>query len=278
MGRRVAVRIGALSSAVLVMAVIACLDASAPAVASTAIGAESHAPMIPAPGPGGKGFKAGNDAPQPWDSTNWSGYAISGTGFTSTTGQWTVPTVSAPKRKKAQQFSSTWVGIDGFMPGDDDLIQAGTEQDWFKGQSVYQAWWEILPAAETPITTIAVHPGDTMTVSITQGVPDWTITVTDQTNGQTFTTHQIYSGPMTSVEWIQEAPTVGRHIATLAHDSTVDFDHGTVNGGSPGLVSGNSGQMVKRGGRTISIPSTPNPAQDGFAVAYGSVAPPPPTI
>ena len=275
MGRRVAVRIGSLSSAVLVTVAIGCLDVSPAAQAVASVGAETHAPMIPAPGPGPKGFRAATATPKPWSSTNWSGYAVSGSGFTSATGQWTVPTVNASAKRRARQFSSTWVGIDGF--NNSDLIQAGTEQDWVNGQAFYQAWWEILPAFETPIAGITVHPGDTMAVSITQGTPNWTITVSDQTTGKSFTTHQAYSGPMTSVEWIQEAPTVGNHVAALAHDTTVDFDNGTVNGANPDLVTADSGRMIK-GGKTVSIPSAPNPANNGFAVAYGSVTPLPPTI
>ncbi|HVC71599.1 MAG TPA: G1 family glutamic endopeptidase [Acidimicrobiales bacterium] len=228
--------------------------------------------MIPAPGP--HRFKAATAAPAPWSSRNWSGYAVTGTGFTSVTGQWTVPTVIAPKRKRVSRFSSTWVGIDGF--NNTSLIQAGTEQDWLGGVAQYQAWWEILPDPETAIT-MTVHPGDVMAVSITQGFPDWTITVSDQTTGKTFTTTPTYSGSLTSAEWIQEAPTVGNHIAALAHDSTVVFDLATVNGSSPAFVKADSGTMVKHR-KVISIPSLPNPAQDGFAVAFGKVAPPAPII
>jgi hypothetical protein len=237
---------------------------------------ESHAVRVPVPGPGGV---AASTANVPWASRNWSGYAITGATYTSATGSWTVPVVNAPKHRKKNQFSSTWVGIDGFLPNDNHLIQAGTEQDWLNGSAFYQAWWEILPAFETPITSITVHPGDVMTVAITQGAPHWTIVVTDTSTGQSFTTKQTYGGALTSAEWIQEAPTVNGRIAPLAHDATFDFDLATVNGVAPGFVDADSGVMVKgRGGQTvISTPSSPNPAQDGFAVAYGSVAPPPPT-
>ena len=170
------------------------------------------------------------------------------------------------------------MGIDGF--NDNSLIQAGTEQDWVHGQALYRSWWEILPSYEQPIASITVHPGDTMNVSIAQGVPDWTITVTDTTTGQSFSIDRHYAGALTSAEWIQEAPTVGGHIAALAHDSTVQFDSATVNGASPGFVSSDSGVMVKgKGGRIVlSTPSAPNPEQDGFAVAFGGVPPPPPTV
>jgi hypothetical protein len=184
--------------------------------------------------------------------------------------------VSAPRARSAVQYSSTWVGIDGFHRGDDNLIQAGTEQDWMDGTTSYQAWWEILPAAETLIPSITVHPGDVMSVSITKGAPDWTIIVTDTTTDQSFTTRKPYSGSRSSVEWIEEAPTVGGGIAPVANDSPVVFEGLTANASPPGLTSSEAGEMVK-GRKVISIPSAPNSAGDGFSVAFGKTAPPPPS-
>ena len=66
-----------------------------------------------------------------------------------------------------------------------DLIQTGTEADYYNGSAHYTAWWEILPAAATVIPSITVRPGDRMTASITKGSgSDWTITITDTTNGR----------------------------------------------------------------------------------------------
>lgn len=235
----------------------------------------AQATRIPAPSPAGV-YASG--LPQPWASRNWSGYAVTGSTYTSVTGSWNVPTVTATKHSRKARYSSTWVGIDGFKKGDDDLIQAGTEQDWFGGTAQYQAWWEILPADETPITSINVHPGDLMTVSITQAVTDWTIVVTDTTTDQSFTTTQTYHGPLSSAEWIEEAPEVGRRIAALANYGIVDFESATVNGGNPGFVDSDSGVMEKANGVVISTPSAPDSDQDGFAVAFGNDAPPPPSV
>jgi len=88
---------------------------------------------------------------------------------------------------------------------------------------------------------------------------------------------QVYAGHMTSAEWIQEAPTIGRHVATLAPDSTVIFDAGTVNGADPGLINSEAGAMFKGRRHQISTPSLPDSDTDGFVVAYGSVAPPAPS-
>ena len=207
-----------------------------------------------------------------WSSSNWSGYAVTGGPFNSVSGSWTVPSVSATRKAS---YSSDWVGIDGF--NNSNLIQTGTESDFFSGKAHYDAWWEILPAAETVIPSISVSPGDKFSATITHGSgSSWTITITDTSNGQSFTTNQSYGGPQTSAEWIEEAPTVGGRIAPLAHYGSTVFDPGTVNGGNPGLVAADGGTMVQKG-ITVSTPSNPDGDSDGFAAAYGASQPSPPS-
>ncbi len=208
-----------------------------------------------------------------WSSSNWSGYAITGGPFTSVTAHWKVPTASATR---GATYSSSWVGIDGFNNG--NLIQTGTEQDYFSGAAHYGAWWEILPAPATFIPTMTVHPGDLFNASITRGTGGlWTISIKDMTSGKSFSTIQTYGGPLTSAEWIQEAPTVNGRQARLAHYGLATFDPGTANGASPGLVSANGGNMIQ-GGRIVSTPSSPDGDADGFNAHYGAKVPiPPPT-
>jgi hypothetical protein len=272
--RRTTARVGVLSSIMLGTLALGSGDIGSASTASPAARGEIHAPRIPDPAP--KPQKA--VFARQWSSKNWSGYALSGTGITSVSGSWHVPQVQAPTTKRqsrTSRYSSSWVGIDGF--NNRSLIQAGTEQDWLHGSAFYQAWWEILPAPETPIPSLTIQPGDAISVSITQGVShQWTITVTDTTTLQSFTTAQTYTGPGASAEWIQEAPTINRWVASLASDSNVVFDLGTVSAANPALTASESGAMTK-GPRQISTPSAPDPDGDGFAVAYGSVAPPPPS-
>jgi hypothetical protein len=235
--------------------------------ATDAAPAMAHHPRISAARPGGGGSSTG------WASSNWSGYAKTGGPFTSATGRWNVPSVT-PSHKAT--YSSSWVGIDGF--NNSSLIQTGTEQDYYNGSAHYAAWWEILPAAETVIPTITPNPGDVMTASISQvSAGRFSITLTDVTTNQSFTTQQSYSGPLTSVEWIQEAPTVGGHTATLAHySSPTPFDPGTANGHSPSLTAADGGVMVQ-GRSQVSTPSAPDGDVDGFNISYGSAAPSPPS-
>ena len=259
-----------ISAGLSLVAVTAALTLSFEPAAGAVATVASH-PRIAAKLPAGGTSTAG------WASSNWSGYAITGGPYASITGSWKVTAVSASSR---QTFSSTWIGIDGF--NDSNLIQTGTEADYYNGSAHYNAWWEILPAAETPISTISVQPGDAMSANIAQittgaNAGKWNIAITDGTRNQTFTTTQSYKGQLTSAEWIEEAPSVGGRIATLAqYGSPLTIDPGTVNGGNPGLVAADGGVMVQRFGQQVSTPSSPDTDTDGFNVAYGSRAPSPP--
>jgi hypothetical protein len=196
-------------------------------------------------------------------SSNWSGYAETGSGYTSATVTWTVPSALPTS---GDTYGSDWVGIDG--DGNSNLIQTGTEQDYVNGQAQYVAWWEILPAAETPISSMTISPGDSVTGSVAQqGGGNWLITLTDNTTGQSFNTTQSYSGPGQSVEYIEESPEVGGSIATPADLSTATFSGATVNGGSPNLTSSDAIDLVQNG-TTYYKPSAPNSSGDGFTVSY----------
>lgn len=240
-------------------ATFATLIAASPSAPAAAV---AHHSRVPRPSVGNLG----------WSSSNWSGYAVTGSGFVAVTGSWTVQAVSRTKRAT---YSSQWIGIDGF--NNSNLIQTGTESDYSGGSARYDACWEILPAAETVITSLPVHPGDHMSASVSQNTNGtWTLAIKDNTTGGSFSTVQSYNGPQTSAEWIEEAPTVGGRIANLAHYSSPQtFDPGTVNGANPRLSASDGGEMVQQG-QVVSIPSNPDSDSDGFNVSYGSTQPAPP--
>ena len=141
-------------------------------------------------------------------SLNWSGYAVVQSGITAVSTHYIVPTVKA----YPAGFSSTWAGIGGYNT--QDLIQAGTESD--TAQTPY-AWYEILPASETPITsgcsapltTCPVAPGDDITVTITNtSGSNWAISIVNK-NKWNWSLNLTYASTNSSAEWILEAPTVG---------------------------------------------------------------------
>ncbi len=205
------------------------------------------------------------------ESSNWSGIAVTGKTYTQVKGSWTVPTAESAG---GARYAADWVGIGGYSTG--DLIQAGTSEQFVNGTASYNAWTEILPAAEVVIPGFSVHPGDRMTVNITKGSGiNWTIVVTDSTSGTTFTKKLKYASAEASAEWIHEAPTVNGVQATLATTTTVDFDLGTVNG-STVIGSAGTRHRIQLVGSTDATPSTLDSDKDGFADADGTTAPSPP--
>src|SRR5947209_981038 len=120
-------------------------------------------------------------------SHNWSGYATSGGSYSSVTGTWSVPQFNADSQPG---IDAAWVGIGGVRSR--DLIQAGTQQNVSgSGSTQYEAWIEMLPRASRPVP-LAVHPGDSVTVSLSEQAPDQClIQFTNHTTGQNYqTTHQ----------------------------------------------------------------------------------------
>jgi hypothetical protein len=276
-----------LAAALGIGAVLAAQGAmGAPVRAATGQPVISTHPMIPAVVPSGP---VNSSVTSISTTDNWSGYYVNSPNagaFTAVTGCWDVPSVSPSAVVPA--YSSAWVGIDGTQ--NKDLIQTGTEQDWSSstGQAPfaadYFAWWEILPAQATQITTISVTPGDDMCASIGEigASGQWTISLTDETSGRTFSTVQGYAGPADSAEWIVEAPfaTDGSYSCgpcTLANYGQTTFSQLSEDGLDPELTPVNGLEMVQPPGTVVSIPSNPDSDGNGFNLAYGSAQPAPPT-
>ncbi len=207
----------------------------------------------------------------PYSSENWSGYAIVGGAFTGAQGTFTVPTLTSVPDHPSD--TSEWVGIDGVS--NSSLIQAGVhESDNGAGDTQVYAWWEILPAAETPISpvTFPVAPGDTVGVRIQKLTGHyWRIIITD--GAHTFVTTKAYSGPQTSAEWVVEAPSYytasGPQIATLGNFATTPILFSAL--GVTGVqMALDQIFLMDQYQNTISSPST---LSTGFTVTY---TPPPP--
>jgi Peptidase A4 family len=232
-----------------------------------------------------------------WASRNWSGYAATSTTYSGVQGNWNVPNVtgcSAGGRRPAC-YSAAWAGIDGF--NNSSLIQTGTEQDFIGGSASYSAWWTtsangfveqtigISHNGSDPCTNDSGHfcgtvsAGDSMTATMAISGGNGTITLKNNSgsHGWTFTITVPYSGPETSAEWIMEAPTVGGKIATMPNYNNFTFDPGYVNGANnPSLHDSDGGELIQKG-KVDSIPSAPDSDTDGFTMAYGSIAPNPPS-
>jgi hypothetical protein len=168
---------------------------------------------------------------------------------------------------------SEWVGIGGVGNGT-PLIQAGiSEQIDPSNPNLVSLlpWWEVLPAfpTEVPIAGIALAEGDEITVTIGQiSGTDWAITLTNDANGETYTTDQTFTGLGPTAEWIVEAPAVDGSTTTLApYSPAVSFSDLRI---APINTTIEDMVMVQAAGQ-VSTPSAFN--SNGFNVAYGDVAP-----
>ena len=203
------------------------------------------------------------------ESHNWSGDVDFGPQFTGANAQWVVPAVQP---SQPAQFSATWVGIDG--ASNNSLIQTGTAQETSGGSTQYYAWYEILPANAIPLWFVA--PGDHMVASVQQNSgTTWTISITDVTSPNTSTQQVQYTGPGSSAEWIEEAPTVNNQQSTLANFGTAQFTNISETTAGPVAVSHTSVDMVDSANDVI---ASPGPLANGsLTITYdGQGAAPPP--
>jgi hypothetical protein len=211
-------------------------------------------------------------------STNWSGYVVTGSlgGFSQVAATWTVPAVSCPASGNTD--SATWAGIGGYQATDQTLIQAGTEQDCSGGSAGYSAWWEGYPLPSTSLGSgYPVQPGDQISVSIDSSLGLlWTIKVQDSNAGWTFSKTTPFVSAGQSAEWIEEAPlsigNSGAAQATLSNFGKVSFSALTADGKSPGLTASDSIVMVNSSKAVQAQPSAPGGGGDSFDVCYGAGA------
>ncbi len=216
-------------------------------------------------------------------SLNWSGYAVTapaGHKITGVHSTFTVPAV----RNITPGFAATWTGIGGYNTS--DLIQAGVSENSPSALLGYNAWYEILPASETPVSgcsgdaSCTVVPGDQMTVSITQqGTGTWAISIIDS-GKWTFSKTLTYTSTYSSAEWILEAPTLVAAQTTLPLMDDTHFGSGDtyqLDGGGSQVISAGSPVTIDMSVGGIVPEATPSPLRsDGssFTVcAYAATCP-----
>jgi hypothetical protein len=149
-------------------------------------------------------------------SSNWSGYAVTGPGSTSTTasgsttftdvtGTWMQPAATCTPGQSTS--AAMWVGLGGYTIDSDSLEQAGTSADCDRdGRATYSAWYELVPEASVTIK-LKIAPGDTITSTVLVKGTDVLVQVKNRTRHTSFTKHLQMDAPdLTSAEWIAEAP------------------------------------------------------------------------
>jgi hypothetical protein len=159
-------------------------------------------------------------------STNWSGYAVTGSRFTSVSASWKQPTATC---SGGTAYSSFWVGLDGDTSN--TVEQTGTDADCSGATPRYYAWYEMYPKFPVNLSQ-TVRPGDTMTATVTtDGRGTFTLTISDITRGWTNTkSARLKSAKLASAEVIAEAPSSSGGVLPLANFGTVSFTGAKANG------------------------------------------------
>jgi hypothetical protein len=199
-------------------------------------------------------------------SVNWAGYVDTGPTFSSVSGTWVQPTASCPKNQVQQ--AAFWVGIGGYVRGDPDIEQVGTDSDCVKGKGKktggpsYYAWYQMYPQSLVvlPTNTYPVSPGQTIKSSVTVSSANrYTVDITDVGHWIYSTVQSQTSQPADeSAEWIAEAPSScngsGKcKVLPLADFASISYSGASANGKS---ISG-SGltdtqiNMTSKNGKTV---------------------------
>jgi hypothetical protein len=208
-------------------------------------------------------------------SLSWAGYIISQSfnaqqKVNGIEGSWVVPQVNA---SGGDGYSSAWIGVGGQL--DKTLIQVGTEQDILGIQENYYAWYEMLPNFAVRINGLTISPGDTIAASLTlidSNANVWSIQLSDNTNGQTFSLDVIYNSTLSSGEWIVERPSINNQISTLCNFGTIPFSNCQITldnvKGSISSFDYSKVQMTNQQAALLASVSTLSPDGASFNVNY----------
>ncbi|OLB72739.1 hypothetical protein AUI06_00460 [archaeon 13_2_20CM_2_52_21] len=215
-----------------------------------------------------------------FQSTNWSGYAVTGASgsVSDAKGSWTVPAIHGTC-PDTNQYSSFWVGIDGFSSG--TVEQTGTDSDCQNGAPTYYAWYEFYPHPSFLISGLTIRPGDHISAEASFNGRSFTVTITDTSTGHSFSTSaKVHSAQRSSAEWIAEAPSSSGGILPLADFGTVSFSSCTATVGTATGAIGSFGSsvqvitMVSNSGAIKAQPSSLSGTNgDSFSVTWKSSGP-----
>jgi hypothetical protein len=189
------------------------------------------------PQPGGTIIRTPGNSGLPTISENWSGYAAtSPKKFNSVQAQFAQPKLSCPG--KANQWTSNWVGLDGFTT--DTVEQTGTFA--FCGGKAhttpqYEAWYEMFPAGS--IGVFSVKPGDVIDTAVHYTGGKFHISIADVNSGKHFSiAKSCATCQRASAEWIIERPALCNNTETKCFLTALADFHTTVMGQAKASVSG----------------------------------------
>lgn len=228
-------------------------------------------PTTPAAASGGSSASAPPATTSSYSSTNWAGWLSTSGIFTSVSGSWIAP--QATGIAGTTSADATWIGIGGVSSN--DLIQVGTVNIIDASGTVdTSAFYELLPGASQTIPSVSVSPGDSLSASVSEiSSGQWRITITNNTNGQTFTQNVAYASTHSSAEWIEEDPSYGRNrLIPLDKFGVATFTNGlATSGGVTRNILGNQSvpiTLVNNAGQALATTSALYAGGGSFTVTH----------
>ena len=221
-------------------------------------------------------------------STNWAGWAATGSSgsVSDVKGSWIVPKIQGTCPAGKYQYSSFWVGIDGYSSS--TVEQLGTDSDCQSGTATYYAWYEFYPNPSHLISKLTIHPGNVITAEVKYVSGHFTVKMTDKNTSVSFSKNAtVTSAKRTSAEWIAEAPSSSSGVLPLANFGTVYFGNQTtkITGTCYATISGTSSPigsfantdqitMINNAGtQTKASTSALSTSGTSFSVAWKSAGP-----
>ena len=200
-------------------------------------------------------------------SSNWAGYAATGSTFTSVKASWVVPAIQA---SSSTTYAAFWVGLDGYSSS--TVEQTGTLAESNHGSVSYYAWYEMYPAAMVTVGGMTITPGDQMTATVTTGgTGSFTLTLVDDTTNASFATTQTGNGAaLSSAEVIAEAPSSGSSILPLANFGTASFTSSAFNGQLLSSFGSSELEQIDMTSGSTTIASTSVLGSDGASFSVTS--------
>jgi hypothetical protein len=169
-------------------------------------------------------------------SQNWSGYAVqssTGQSYSSVSGSWVEPSVNSTG---SDGYSAFWVGLGGASEQSQALEQIGTSAETVDGQTTHYAWYELVPSAQVKLP-LTIQAGDHISAKVSVDGASVTVSISDQTSGQSTTkTLQMTNADTSSAEWIAEAPAAqlsdgSMRVLPLADFGNVTFTNASATAG-----------------------------------------------
>jgi len=159
------------------------------------------------------------------------GYAVTGSTYTSTTADWTMPALKCTAATSGDEIA-IWTGLDGYASPTVEQIGAGAYCS--SGTTTYYGWYDLYPNSTVDFSS-TLKSGDQLDASVSYSDSEFTLKLQDVTQGWTQTVVKALAGAVrSSAETIVEVPST---LSCAPSETLAAFTGDTVDGTALGSLS-----------------------------------------